>query len=221
MPSLFNFYEGVIPSGTGAYDKNQIIDFFTGVYFPASLALGKTIGFTWDGMGIREANTTLDISGASTNSNKDETYNQISFFGRVSPLIKDSGSINLGFSGALPMTNQDSSYFLLSYKGTGTSDNKDSPSFLVSVTGFITSGRSDISDFSLSNTGFIVACSGIPSNLTLNIRGSLNGQRNSDRGSISLNMSNIVYSTDSTTIVTESSEEYTSISFNISNIYYD
>lgn len=124
MANLFNFYQGA-PFGTGLSYPVTYLDFFTGIYFPPSLAQGQTVGFLWEGMGQKIVNQDLTISGAQLDSKKDIVGLGLGFFGYVSPLVKESGVMGLRFTGTLPADSIDRTVFAIRFNGSGLADNKE------------------------------------------------------------------------------------------------
>lgn len=221
MPNPFNFYQGGLPSGTGRYDTASIIDFFTGVYVPAGLELGKTVGFTWDGMGIRIADTTLNVSGSASNANKEVIGNTLNLFGRTLPLIKDSGSLTFRYSGSLPSSDSDKPSLSLVFKGTGYSDNIDKPNFsVVARSGYLIGSNTDAPNLSIKcSSGYQISDNKEYCGMTLSIRGAFNGTKDSNQSSISMILSNIHFS-DTNHAVRIASGTGISINFILSNILY-
>lgn len=221
MANLFNFYQGP-PYGTGIYYPLTAIDFFTGVYFPESLEAGKTVGFLWEGAGIKIVEQSVNISGSSYDSNKNISNVSVSFYGQASPLITDSGILSSRFTGNLPQDNIDKVNFNVLLKSSGLRDNIDSGSLNINIySGKHIQDNKDTISFNIPfNSGVIKQDNIDKVNFSVNVFGSFFAKSTPDLASINIQFYDVTYTTTAAR-VRVNQETGMSISVYLTDIFYD
>lgn len=153
----FNFYQGT-GFGTGLHAPATAIDFFTGIYLPPNIPLGGDRGFAWPATD-REMDQKLTWSGISQGDNKDSVATKMSFFGYVSPMIKDSGVLYLKFaSGSVVPAGAEVVFLACKWTGSPAYDNIDRPYLNITLkSGDIISGNRDVVSLGLVSSGDIIS----------------------------------------------------------------
>ncbi len=221
MPHPFNFYQGP-PYGTGINYPYSAIDFFTGVYFPPSLAAGKTVGFLWEGMGQKFVEQGLTISGTPVDSNKQIAVLGLGLYGAMMPLVRESGVLGLGFTGALTSDGAERITFSIYTRGSGLADNRQSGNLNLRIaSGEHRQDNRDVPNFGTTiKSGQHIQATTDICRYGISFYGSFFPKSAPEYASVNMRISSVDYSSTAyRTIV--SSGTGMAISFRISNVFYD
>lgn len=221
MPSSpFNFYQGNA-FGTGLYYPYTALDFFTGVYFPADLAAGKTVGFLWEGMGQKIVEQTVQFTGVAYDGNKEVATLQLGFYGYATPLITESGRITFNLSGSVPSDNIERVSFTMVARGSGIGDNKESGILNLNFTSgkyYPDNRESGVLSFPIAS-GVISQDTIDKTTYTVSMWGSFFAKSTPDNASVNMRISSVSYETTAYRTVV-SSGTGAAISFRITDVFY-
>jgi hypothetical protein len=217
----FNFYQGGA-YGTGFYYPYTALDFFTGVYFPASLAAGQTVGFLWEGMGQKIVEQTVSFSGQAQDSNKETASLRLGFYGYSTPLVTESGRLLLRLSGNVPSDTVDRMTFSFVARGSGIRDTIDSGILKLNLTsGIQLQDNHDINTMTGPiRSGVISQDTSEIARYTVRMWGNFFAKSTPDDASVNMQISSISYSTTAFRTVV-SSGTGVAISFRMTDIFYD
>lgn len=218
MPKLpLNFFQqsgwGVNPDGT------DVLDFFTGLYLPQDLEGGFDVGFLWSTPGGPIQNTT-QLSGALVDANPHTASLSSQYYGRLYPLIKESGFLAMNMTGALVSYYPDYVSFQIGVTSKMSGANIESGRLSVVLSsGNIVSGSKDINNLSSQFTGAWFYNTGGAIGVSCGIRG---GFASPDRGNAFLGMTlyEISYTDDDTSVVNTSAFTGIGINMNLYQIAY-
>lgn len=150
MGRAFNFYDGPVPfpfhSGAGSGTYLIYPWQFSGYYTPPNITQGTTVGFLYQ---LDEDNNfypeTISIAVTSNfiGGNSDVATVSTDFYGLFWPLLRDTGSLEIGFSGGIKGVDIDNVYQDLSFSPKLSGGNIDNPTLNFSYSSNFTGGFND------------------------------------------------------------------------------